>query len=176
LSSSTIGTEVLKETQVETKTEWDNPQYLRGIVIKWFERSQDTAHWQNVFDRFIFLWIAFDAWGSNESHAINEKMIDWVKTSKAQSRFKEIRDEIEPHLRRPSEIDIPNHLSGKAIRLHDAHDFHKLMDVIYQIRNNLFHGHKSPDDRADDEVVTLAYKIVSPLLKPYVEGLLTERN
>ena len=62
-------------------------------------------------------------------------------------------------------------VEGATIRLHDPHDFHKLMDVIYQIRNNLFHGHKSPDDKDDQESVTLAYSILSPLLRPFVDKL-----
>ena len=57
------------------------------------------------------------------------------------------------------------------MKLHDPHDFSKLLEVIYVIRNNLFHGHKSPDDRRDEKLVTLAYDILSPLLKPFVEKL-----
>ena len=152
--------------------DWSNA-YLREIVVKWFDRSQDSKTWPSVFDRFIFLWIAFDAWGSNESIMINDKMVDWAKTSPMKDIFKKIRPEIESHLKGlQKKGDIPNHMvEGATIRLHDPHDFHKLMDVIYQIRNNLFHGHKSPDDKDDQEFVTLAYSILSPLLRPFVDKL-----
>jgi hypothetical protein len=151
--------------------DWSN-RYLREIVVKWFDRSQDHGDWKNVFDRFIFLWIAFDAWGSNESKAINDKMIDWAKTSPLKDVFRQIRPNLEDDLRRLHEKgEIPNHMGGPSIWLEDPHDFHRLLDVIYQIRNNLFHGHKSPDDVGDEELVTLAYRILSPIFKPSVENL-----
>jgi hypothetical protein len=100
-------------------------------------------------------------------------MVDWVKTSPIKDVFKKIRPEIESDLRKLTEKgDIPNHMmQGATIRLHDPHDFHRLMDVIYQIRNNLFHGHKSPNDKNDQEFVTLTYGILSPLLRPFVDKL-----
>jgi len=152
--------------------EWSTPRYLKGIVVKWFDRSEKRKAWPSIFDRFIFLWIAFDAWGSNESHLINENMINWVKTSPMKDVFKKIRKEIDPYLKQLSvKGEIPNHISDNTIRLHDPHDFHKLIEVIYQIRNNLFHGHKLPDDKDDEEFVTLAYNILSPLLQPFVDEL-----
>jgi len=152
-------------------TKWSN-RYLREIVVQWFDRSQDTVNWPSIFDRFIFLWIAFDAWGSNESGQINDKMIDWVKTSRMKVIFRVLRNDLEPLLLVLSKKgDIPNHLGRKRVGLHDPHDFHKLMEVLYQIRNNLFHGHKSPGDNEDIEIVTLAYGILSPLMKPLVEEL-----
>ena len=152
--------------------DWSN-KYLREIVVEWFERSAHSEKWPSIFDRFIFLWIAFDAWGSNESRQMNDKMIDWLKTSQLKDVFRRIRPGIEDDLKRLSQKgDIPNHVTeGAMIRLHDPHDFHKLMDVIYQIRNNLFHGHKSPNDSNDRELVTFAYNILSPLLRPFVDNL-----
>jgi len=140
--------------------------------VKWFERSQDAKTWPDMFDRFIFLWIAFDAWASNESGMTTHRMINWVKTSKMKNIFKEIRGSIEAHLSNLSALgDIPNHVSGESVRLRDPHDFSQLLDVVYVIRNNLFHGHKSPDDQRDEELVTVAYDILSPLLRPFAEGL-----
>jgi hypothetical protein len=128
--------------------------------------------WSSVFDRFIFLWIAFDAWGSNEAHAINDNMIEWVKTSAMKNCFKLIRDKIiGTQLKRLSEIEIPNHIGGNPKRLNDPHDFGQLTEVLYQIRNNLFHGHKLPDDKLDNEIVTLAHDILSPLMEPFVDKL-----
>ena|SRR2546428_10625596 len=152
--------------------DWSN-RYLRDIVVKWFDRSQDGKKWRSLFDRFIFLWISFDAWGSNESRLMNDKMIDWVKTSSAKDVFKTLRPKIESDLKGLAEKgDIPSHMPrGTPIRLRDPHDFHNLMDVIYRIRNNLFHGHKSPEDKDDLEFVTLAHEILSPLLRPFVDEL-----
>jgi len=44
-----------------------------------------------------------------------------------------------------------------------------LIDVLYQIRCNLFHGRKNPDDNIKDRIlVCLAYKILLKLFKTYL--------
>src|SRR5437867_436611 len=82
--------------------DWSN-KYLREIVVEWFERSAHSEKWPSIFDRFIFLWIAFDAWGSNESRQMNDKMIDWLKTSQFKDVFRRIRPGIEDDLKRLSQ-------------------------------------------------------------------------
>ena len=52
-----------------------------------------------------------------------------------------------------------------------SRDFAQVLKVIFQIRNNLFHGHKSPDDEDDRRLVGLACSILSPLLSPFVDQL-----
>ena len=53
------------------------------------------------------------------------------------------------------------------------HDFSKLMDLLYVIRNNLFHGHKSPNDEDDLRIVGDAFNVLS-FLMTYVDKALRE--
>ena len=47
--------------------------------------------------------------------------------------------------------------------------FESLIEVIYQVRCNLFHGRKDINkDKKDIELVKLAYRILLPLFKAYL--------
>jgi hypothetical protein len=164
--------------------EWDSPPYLRALVLTWFDRSQDESQTPDIFDRFIFLWIAFDGWLSNKSLAdakrsgkpqTNEWLRGWIKsTPYLRDEFKEIKDKIEPNLENLVGWEIPNRLNNERRTLVRPDDFDTLIDVLYQIRNNLFHAHKLRDNESDEMLVTAAYTIVSFLLRPFVDELRTQ--
>ena len=155
------------------KADWSNP-YLREIVLDWFTMSQDEKQWPNIFNRFIFLWISFDAWASNESGKMEHAMIDWVKTdSNMPEIFKQNFKAIEQTVVSLKSMgEIPNHANAaKSRKVNDVNSFSDTIEAVYLIRNNLFHGHKSPDDEKDRKYVSLAHSIVSSLMKPVVEEL-----
>ena len=58
--------------------------------------------------------------------------------------------------------------------MEDPHDFARLMEVLYVIRNNLFHGHKSPTNTDDRRIVSLAYQVLS-FLMVYVADAINNR-
>ena len=43
-----------------------------------------------------------------------------------------------------------------------------LKDVLYQIRNNIFHGEKTPGDPNDDKIVSASFPVLSYILKKLV--------
>ncbi len=55
-------------------------------------------------------------------------------------------------------------------KLGNVDSLFELMQIIYQIRCNLFHGKKSMDDPHDLELVQLAYRILSRIYRPFVEN------
>jgi len=150
---------------------WKN-RYLRQIVVRWFKKSQDNQQGLDDFDRFIALWISFDAWGCNESGAMERSMINWVAGSSMAQVFRKAWPQLEPDLiALKSKGPIPNYVTGNPVTINNLRDFKEVMEAIYLIRNNLFHGHKSPDDKDDQEFVNLAYHIMSVLLEPFAKGL-----
>lgn len=54
----------------------------------------------------------------------------------------------------------------------DSCDWEHIVEFIYYIRNNLFHGDKDPEDGRDQCLVEHAYKLLNPL----VEILLAEKG
>jgi len=105
-------------------------------------------------------------------------MIDFVKASPLQQHFKRGRPKIEQSLQDLSKEKIPDYRkdpTGRArISLEDPHDFAKLMEVLYLIRNNLFHGHKSPTNDEDLRIVGLAHEVLS-FLMGYVADAINSR-
>ncbi len=153
--------------------EWEKPGYLRGLLVKWFDWSRGGVTGQlSIFDRFVFRWIAFEAWCSNTSRK-NTGFKKWVKRSAMKDKFrnKRIHAAIKNHLDQLVGQQIPNRLGGKPKILTNSNNFEQLIDVLFQIRNNLFHGHKSPDDREDKTLVGAAYGILGGLLDPFVDEL-----
>jgi len=151
--------------------DWGN-KYLKDIVVEWFDKSEDAS--LNYFDRFIFLWIAFDAWSSNESgETHSDGVIEWLENSKMEDQFRNTLPQIDAHLKAlVRQGYIESHVGKREpVRLNDPQEFCQVMKVIYRVRNNLFHGHKSPNDARDLKLVTLAYAILSPLLKRFVNSL-----
>jgi len=57
---------------------------------------------------------------------------------------------------------------GNRIRRYDG-IFESLIEVIYQIRCNLFHGRKDTrEDEKDFKLICLSYNILLPLFKEYL--------
>ena len=59
----------------------------------------------------------------------------------------------------------PGH-QGQSKSISNINSFDELLDVIYQVRCNLFHGQKSAIDANDRELVDLAFHILSKIFKP----------
>lgn len=105
-------------------------RYLRNIVVNWFDRAQDTRTWPDVFDRFFFLWIAFDAWSSNASGETDGKKANaWLMTSSMEEESRRNLPQISRDLQSLSKKgDIPSHVGNmKPERLADRHDFGQVM-------------------------------------------------
>lgn len=52
----------------------------------------------------------------------------------------------------------------KKVEITDTTDLTQIMDVVYQIRCNLFHGSKGLDDERDRNLVAVAAEVLLPLL------------
>ena len=59
--------------------------------------------------------------------------------------------------------------SNKAKEIGNIENLGEVLEVIYQIRCNLFHGAKDLEDERDHDLVKLAYDILTELFKKIVE-------
>ena len=52
------------------------------LIRNWFRRAQGERLLEfDIFDRFVALWIAFDAWGTSRSGRVTGRgVINWSKT------------------------------------------------------------------------------------------------
>lgn len=120
------------------------------------------------------LWLAFNAWGTYESKKDKDfEMLSWIKTNTDlpnihRKLVKEDQDYLQ-RVNRLSQYEVldmrPGH-QGQSKSIRNINSLDELLDVIYQIRCNLFHGQKSEIDPRDRELVDLAFHILSRIFKP----------
>jgi hypothetical protein len=150
------------------------------LIVDWFKRSQGLrARKYTIFDQFISLWFAFNSWGTYLSKKGKDiDMLNWVKTNtKLPQILKELIEkdlEFAMKLQRLSQYEVldmrPDH-QGQSKSISDIRSVDQVLDVIYQIRCNLFHGQKSMIDPHDKELVELAFYVLSKMFKPVVTEL-----
>lgn len=146
---------------------------------KWLQRAERTQRCLDDGDRFISLWIAFNGWMKGEfGEKQNDK--DLIKEVKKNQPFKdtfiklrndsmEFRQNLDK-LSNYSVLDMRYMDDPSKYKRYDG-SFQSLLEVIYQVRCNLFHGRKDvDDDRKDFELVSLSYNILLPLFKEYLQA------
>jgi hypothetical protein len=152
------------------------PTFTREeLIVDWYKRSQkEKTRKFTVFDQFVSLWFAFNAWGTYESKKDKDfEMLSWIKSNtnlpEIHNRLTKDDADYLQKVTRLSQYKVldmrPGH-QGQSKSVNSIDNFDELLDVIYQIRCNLFHGQKSETDSNDWELVDLAFHILSKIFKP----------
>lgn len=136
---------------------------VKRTIFRWYSRSkgQEITSPPHAFDNFISLWIAFNCWGYYEtSEDTDRKMINSLKTNiKLKEEFEKSKKEryfLEKLLKMKG-IGIPTHRPRPTeVRFDDENSFGDILEVIYTIRCNLFHGRKDPINQDDLNYVSWA--------------------
>lgn len=143
---------------------------------EWIKRAERRGELDDG-DRFISLWIAFNGWMKGEfgEDQYDSVLLDSVKSfSDMIEVFEGLKnDDTEfsknlGELQQYGVVDMRDPNNENKIINYDG-NFESLIDTIYQVRCNLFHGRKNVDDNKKDfELVSLSYRILLPLLKEYL--------
>ena len=140
-------------------------------------RAERERRFTDDGDRFISLWIAFNGWMRGK---FGEDMGDrnQIESVKRMRDFKDIFNQLkEEDLSFKKRLDKFECLSVVNMQFKNGREdiyrydgsFESLIEVIYQVRCNLFHGRKNIDeDKKDFELVKLSYRILLPLFKEYL--------
>jgi len=145
---------------------------------EWLKRSRRRGKGLDDGDRFISLWIAFNGWmrGRYGESLTDAKQIEHVKqNNEFQQAFRLLRQRslsFSILLRALGQHKVANmRYPGNEDRMlrYDG-SFETLVDVIYNVRNNLFHGRKNiQDNKKDFELVVLSYRILRRLFTEYLK-------
>ncbi len=139
----------------------------------WLQRAERGEEYIDDGDRFISLWIAFNSWMKGKfGEAVKDlTLVNRVKESEeVQQKFEIMKNDerFDSLLQKLSEYTIPDMRypnDGNRLKKYDG-NLASLMDVLYQVRCNLFHGRKDMEgDRKDFELVGLSYQILLPFLR-----------
>ena len=146
---------------------------------RWLERAERGDRAIDDGDRFIALWIAFNGWMRGRfGEAVNDRTLlnRLKKSEEARVVFENLRrnqTSFEPSLRRLSQYPVANMRNledPNKVKKYDG-SFGSLIDVLYQVRCNLFHGRKDVDeDDKDFRLVQLSYRVLLPLFKAYLSA------
>jgi hypothetical protein len=151
--------------------DWEN------FTKEWLRRSRRTGSGLDNGDRFICLWIAFNGWTRKEfgEHLSDLNQRDLLKQhDDFKQVFTELQSESSSFSRnldkligyQVANMRYPN--DENRIRQYDG-SFESLIDVLYNVRNNLFHGRKNPtEEKKDFELVVLSLRILRKLFTEYL--------
>ncbi len=143
---------------------------------RWLKRAERRKQYVDDGDRFISLWVAFNGWlkGKYGEASSDRELIDKVKTLAEMehvfNNLKNSKGAFARDLNQLSSYEVYNtkYPDDGNIKKYDE-TFGSLIETIYQIRCNLFHGRKNIDDNKKDiKLVTLGYRILLPLFKEYL--------
>jgi hypothetical protein len=129
----------------------------------WLQRSRI-----DYFQLYVNLWVGFNYWFAKESNEPNRDRngIEWVKNN---LRLKNL---YESDLLVPEKIfkKTQAYLDTNPMQPSNRYDWHgkfseerqwsELVEFLYQVRCNLFHGRKNPDDYTDNVLVEMAYGLL----------------
>lgn len=147
---------------------------IKNLIKTWHHKASEEDY---IFSKFIFLWFCFNAWLAYKSNESNDRcMINWLKRT---NNYSDIRIAFE-NIKNPETIDELVKLSpirrdeshprqGQDIYISDKNDFDNIVEAIYRIRCNLFHGRKDADDKRDRQLVQACGNILSVWIGKLVE-------
>jgi hypothetical protein len=128
----------------------------------------------DVFFRFVAVWVAFKALDVSRFYEVTgdkEQVRRFARQRKAIERHQQlVRDD-------PEYVQAVGVVKQRGIydtRTHErtyisrASGLFGVARCLYQVRNNLFHGGKMPDNPRDETVVHASYSISSKLIQPYL--------
>jgi hypothetical protein len=150
---------------------------LNRLIRRWYVRAKPgTFTVDDPFDNFICLWFAFNAWGryvtgieSNDNDMKNRlktdpRLVDSFKKDRQDPEFNK-------KLLQMKGAKIPTHrTTHEYVCMNDEESFGEVLEVIYRIRCNLFHGRKDPEEEQEQKYVKWATFVLDHVFHGIMDG------
>lgn len=155
-------------------------EVIQNIINNWSKLSKGEQLEEADFDlfiKFISLWVTFNAIYELTCSSVSgdkNKVSAFSKLTEAQeihiglmgsTAYKQAVDILAEN----GILKLPHRSSRQEIS--DVNNLEEVMLCVYQVRCNLFHGGKTPEDARDAEVVGAAYTIVDTLIEPFIQKI-----
>ena len=146
----------------------------RNFTEKWLKRAEDNDRDFDKADSFIALWIAFNGWMRGK---FGENKKDWElvrdikrfeEMKNIYNRLKESNENLKNMLQELSTHSVVNmqFINDRTKDRKYTNTYESLIDTIYQIRCNLFHGRKGTQETEEDyTLICLVHDILLPIFK-----------
>jgi len=144
----------------------------KEMIRQWYYKSLP-----DYFSAFTTLWIAFNAYykrkfpGSGGDHNMVKSL---YKDPKHQNLFdnllkgEDFSKAVENLMKELCSNPLRNMDTGKEYKIHDKRKMEEVFEVLYIVRNNLFHGDKKIDIKRDEKIVKLSYQILRLFMKEII--------
>ncbi len=146
------------------------PRMPRDHIIKWFLRSQGKKVKFSVVDKFISLWIAFVSWSEFQSDGETDReILRWLKKSPFLLEIFQLlaKDpEFQDALKGIRGIPIHRYIRDEQVTIRNTKDIGQVLEFIYVLRCNLFHGH---EDLEDEYLVSHCFVVLSKIFAKIME-------
>lgn len=164
------------------------------IITSWYQNAQKPIKYPNFdyFDRFISLWISFNAFFvaeyhkeacklSNNNDPWERKYLEAIYSQKSYiiiyldlvSKSKLFKENLNIFMELLEKTSCPGHIADmrrkrnrcrNAQEFSDINNFEQFILITYRIRCNLFHGNKHPYNDDDIKVVKIVFKLFNQFL------------
>lgn len=152
---------------------------LKNLVRDWAQKAKNEN--KDPFSKFLFGYVCLNALMAYLSQENTDKeMKEWLKNNPnvVKDIFHEICNDRDFFLPQLETLKRMSPISDARIRNQEpdviipiATDFNAVLDAIYMIRCNLFHGRKDPSNRRDQDLVILGGKILDKWMSSLVPRL-----
>jgi hypothetical protein len=131
----------------------------------------------DIFFKFVAIWVAFNAlYTSRHSDEIGdwEQVRSFAGEPSVIDRHRELLQNDHAYrnavgvLKKRGVYDVRRRTLR---RIRDENDLTAVTSCLYQVRCNLFHGGKMPDNPRDEALVFASYAIVSKLIETHASHL-----
>ena len=138
----------------------------KKLIRNWHEKATT----EDYFSKFVFEYLAFSAIIRKYVNATSKGDRDAIELLKSDEDIKQsYLLKINPEEDRTKLIEYlkenPVVNGKKKVYIRDNKDWLNMIELIYSVRNNMFHGCKDPEDKRDQFLVEHAYKLLRPLVE-----------
>ena len=149
-------------------------RHISDLVKGWREKARNE---RDHVSKFVFLWFCFNATLAFESNEDTDRsMVNWLKgypPSRLTEAFETARrsEVFTRNLAALADYSPITDPRGKRdpVVITGVEDFANLVEGIYRVRCNLFHGAKSSRDVRDDKLL----RVCAAILDKWVGNLVT---
>jgi len=144
----------------------------KELILQWYYKSLP-----DYFSAFTTLWIGFNAYYKRRFPGIRTDLdkikllckdknhislyTDLLKNNNFKEAINNLKKELDScPLRRMD--------NGKTYQISDENNMDNVFEVLYVVRNNLFHGDKKITDERDEKIVSLSYQVLKLFIKEII--------
>jgi len=136
------------------------------IIKTWAERGYFD---DDDFSKFIYYWVSFNCWLYTKTNEVSDRkaLKKLYKNQSLYSDFPILVEENNPLLEKLLKVGPieNNRISKSSETIKNIKEFKEVMNLLYEIRCNLFHGCKLDTDERDKEVLEASTPVLELIVK-----------